>query len=1207
MKKTVTRRDDKMVDEQKKAKMITIDGNTAAATIAHALSEVIAIYPITPSSNMGEIADAKSADGETNIWGTIPDVVEMQSEGGASGAIHGAATAGSLTTTFTASQGLLLMIPNMFKIAGEMTSTVFHVSARTVATHALSIFGDHSDVMAVRSTGFGLIASGSIQEVLDISTIIHAATYECRVPFVEFFDGFRTSHEEQKVYEITFDQLRAMISEKHIADHRARSLSPDHPTLKGSSQNPDVFFQARETVNKYYLKAPEIVQKYMDKFYEVVGRRYNLFDYIGAPDAERVVIMMGSGAETMHETVDHLVAQGEKVGLIKVRLYRPFSTEALMKALPASARKIAVLDRTKEPGAIGEPLYIDIGMAVDEALEKGQTPFSERPTIVGGRYGLSSKEFNPPMAKAVLDNLKADKPKNHFTVGITDDVTFTSLEVDYSFDIEGDDTFRGMFYGLGADGTVGANKNSIKIIGENTDNFAQGYFVYDSKKAGAVTVSHVRFGPNEIRRPYLIRSANFVACHNFSFLEKYDMLSPAREGGIFLLNAPYGPDEVWDNIPVEVQQQIIDKKLKFFVIDAISLAKELGLGARINMIMQTAFFYISDILPKDEAIEKIKEAIVKTYGHKGEKIVNMNFRAVEGTIKNLHEVRYPEKATGKIKMPPTVPPEAPEFVQKVTGKIIAGKGDSIPVSDMPDDGTFPLGTTKYEKRNIAVEIPVWDDKACIQCGICSIVCPHAAIRMKIYDPEHLKGAPETFKSTEAMTKKYKGMKYTLQVAPEDCTGCELCVHACPAYAKDEQGQKTDRKAIYMQPQIPLREQEAKNFEFFLNIPDTEITLFNPATTKGSQLISPMFEFSGACAGCGETPYVKLVTQLFGDRALIGNATGCSSIYGGNLPTTPYTTRADGLGPAWSNSLFEDNAEFAFGMRLAVDNIRELALELLRQLAPDEYDEIKDADQTTQVAIEQQRGRIKKLREKLASNDDPRAKKLSEIADYLVKKSVWAFGGDGWAYDIGYGGLDHVMASGRDVNILVLDTEVYSNTGGQMSKASPRGAVAKFAAAGRPLPKKDLGLMLMPYGNVYVAQIAMGASHNQAVKAIVEAEQYDGPSIIIAFAHCIAHGVNMIQGLHEQKLAVDSGHWILYRFNPDLIKEGKNPLQLDSKAPSIDYADYAYNEVRFRTLKTSKPERAKMLLEEAQRDAYKRYNYYKQLAAIDYSKIYEKTE
>jgi len=1189
----------------KKRNMVTINGNTAAAHVAHALSEVIAIYPITPSSNMGEIADAKSADGEVNIWNTIPVVVEMQSEGGASGSVHGAATAGALTTTFTSSQGLLLMIPNMFKMAGEMTPTVFHVSARTIATHALSIFGDHSDVMAARSTGFGLIASGSVQEVMDLALITHAAALESRIPFVHFFDGFRTSHEEQKIEQLDFDDMRAMINEKAVAAHRERSLSPDHPTLKGSSQNPDVFFQARETVNKYYLRAPKIVQEIMNRFAGVVGRQYRLFDYVGAPDAERIVIMMGSGSETMHETVEYLNENGEKVGLIKVRLYRPFSVEALLSAIPKTVKKIAVLDRTKEPGAIGEPLYTDIQSAIAEGMKADFAPFAEYPLVVGGRYGLSSKEFNPPMAKAVLDNLKSSRPKNHFTVGITDDVTNTSLEVDYSFSLEGEDTFRGLFYGLGSDGTVGANKNSIKIIGENTDNYAQGYFVYDSKKAGAITVSHLRFGKRPLRRPYLITSAKFVACHNFSFLEKYDMLTPLAPGGTFLLTSPYGPDEVWDKMPIEVQQQILSKKAKFFVIDATALAKELGLGARINMIMQTAFFVISGILPKNDAIAAIKGALKKTYGHKGEKIIQMNYASVDAAVKNIRQVNYPNRATSRIKMPPIVPENSPEFVRHVTATIIAGNGDSLPVSAMPDDGVFPLSTTQYEKRNIAVEIPVWDKELCIQCGICSIMCPHASIRMKIYRPEILKNAPGAFKSVDAKTKQYEGMKYSLQVAPEDCTGCEICVHSCPVTGKDDAGNKTDHRAINMSPQIPLRGQEARNWEFFLSIPETDPTLYNIETVKGSQLVRPLFEFSGACAGCGETPYIKLVTQLFGDRAIIGNATGCSSIYGGNLPTTPYCQRSDGRGPAWSNSLFEDNAEFAFGMRLAIDKMNENAFELLQKLLPEDFEAIKNANQSTPIGIEQQRARVAAVKEKLSRIKNPEAEKLLTLADYLVKKSVWGFGGDGWAYDIGFGGLDHVLASGRNVNILVLDTEVYSNTGGQMSKSTPMGAVAKFAAAGKPIPKKDLGMLMMSYGTVYVAQVAFGSSHNQAVKAFVEAEKYDGPSIIIAYSHCIAHGIDMAHGLDEQKRAVDSAHWILYRYNPELIRQGKNPLQLDSKAPSISYKDYALGEVRFRTLVSSMPERAEQLLKIAQEDAYKRYNLYKQMASLDYSKIIEK--
>jgi len=1181
--KTASQIDRKAEKSAGKRRMVTIDGNTAAAYVAHATNEVIAIYPITPSSNMGEIADAKSAAGDKNIWGSIPVVVEMQSEGGASGAVHGAVTSGALTTTFTASQGLLLMIPNMFKIAGEMTPTVFHVSARAVATHALSIFGDHSDVMATRSTGFGLLSSNSVQEVMDLALISQAAALASRVPFVHFFDGFRTSHEVQKVEQITQDDMRALITEDMVAGQRQRALSPDRPTIKGTSQNPDVFFQGRETVNKYYLAAPAIVQEMMDKFAKVVGRKYNLFDYCGHPEAERVVIIMGTGAEVVQETVDHMVAQGEKVGMIKVRLYRPFSVEAFAKALPASVKKIAVLDRTKEPGAVGEPMYTDVQSALNEALLEGQTLFTKHPIVVGGRYGLGSKEFNPPMAKAVFDNLAQDDPKNHFTVGIKDDVTNLSLDPDLSFDIEGDN-FRGLFYGLGADGTVGANKNSIKIIGENTDNYAQGYFVYDSKKAGAITVSHVRFGKELIQKPYLINKAKFVACHNFSFVEKYEMAERLVEGGTFLLNAPYGADKIWDILPIEFQQELINKKAKFYVIDAIRLGKELGLGARINMIMQTAFFLISDILPKDAAVKAIKDAIVKTYGSKGDKVVNMNFSAVDGAAANIQEVKYPDKVTSTFKRPPIVPPTAPDFVKNVTAEIIAGRGDDLPVSAFPDDGTYMT------------------PDVCIQCNICSIVCPHAAIRPKLIEKDDLANAPESFKTIEAMTKPLKGMYYSLQVAPEDCTGCEVCVNACPAVAKDADGNKTDRKAINMAPQPPLREQEAKNWDFFLSLPETNPEKYKLATTKGSQFVKPLFEFSGACAGCGETPYVKLMTQLFGDRALCSNATGCSSIYGGNLPTTPYCQRSDGRGPAWSNSLFEDNAEFGFGMRLTADKLKEYGLELTQELVPRLYDEIAGADQTTQEGIEQQRARIVALKEQLSSmNGSDRVKALMNVADFLVNKSVWVIGGDGWAYDIGFGGLDHVLASGMNINVLVLDTEVYSNTGGQMSKATPRGSIAQFAAAGKPLGKKDLGLMMMAYNNVYVTQVAIGASHNQTVKAMVEAEQFQGPSLVLAYSHCIAHGIDMSKGLTNEENAVKSGHWLLYRFNPDLIDQGKNPLQLDSKEPSIPFKEYAYAENRFRRLVSQDKDRAKILAELGQRDCDRRWNLYRQLAAMDYSK------
>jgi pyruvate-ferredoxin/flavodoxin oxidoreductase len=1055
--------------------------------------------------------------------------------------------------------------------------------------------------MATRSTGFGLIASNSVQEVMDTALITQAASIESRIPFVHFFDGFRTSHEIQKVEEVTFDDMREMIDDNLVAQHRTRSLSPDFPTIKGTSQNPDVFFQSRETANKFYDATPDIVQKYMDKFAVITGRQYRLFEYIGQPDAENIIIVMGTGAEVVHETVDKLVEMGEKVGMIKVRLYRPFSMETLAKALPKTVKKIAVLDRTKEPGAVGEPLYSDVQTAINEALDNGIATFDKHPLIVGGRYGLGSKEFNPPMAKAVFDNLKVDEPKNHFTVGIKDDVTNTSLDPDESFELEGEN-FRGLFFGLGADGTVGANKNSIKIIGENTENYAQGYFVYDSKKAGAVTVSHVRFGKKLIQKPYLIKSAQFVACHNYSFLEKYDMIDKLKEGGTFLCNSPYPADKIWDTLPKEVQIQLIDRKAKFYVLDAIKLAKELGLGARINMIMQTAFFLISGILPKDEAIKAIKDSIVKTYGSKGEKIVNMNFSAVDGAMSVIEEVKIPSEVTSEISRPPIVPSFAPEFVQTVTSEIIAGRGDDLPVSAFPVDGTFPTGTTQYEKRNIAVDIPVWDEKTCIQCNICSIVCPHAAIRPKVYDKKYTENTPQEFKFVEAKTKQFDGMYYSLQVAPEDCTGCEICVNACPVVAKDEDGNKTDRKAINMYPQVPIREQEKINWDYFINeIPDPDISLFNMETVKGSQFVKPLFEFSGACTGCGETPYVELMTQLFGDRALCANATGCSSIYGGNLPTTPYCQRSDGRGPAWSNSLFEDNAEFGMGMRLTADKLNEYALNLVKELVPEMYDDIANSNQLSQLDIEAQREKVKILEDKLSGmKETKKVTALKSISNFLVKKSIWAIGGDGWAYDIGFGGLDHVLASGRNINLLVLDTEVYSNTGGQMSKATPRGSIAKFAAGGRPLAKKDLGLMMMSYGTVYVAQVAIGASHNQTVKAMVEAEKFDGPSLLICYSHCIAHGINMAHGLTAEDKAVKSGHWLMYRYNPELIEKGKNPHKLDSKAPTIPFEEYAYSEIRFRSLIGKDPVKAKELLKLSQEDCNRRWKLYSQLATMDYS-------
>ena len=1065
------------------AKKIMIDGNTAAATVAHATNEVCAIYPITPSSVMGEVADELSAAGVTNIFGTIPQVAEMQSEAGACGAVHGALTTGALTTTFTASQGLLLMIPNMYKIAGELSPTVFHVSARSIACQALSIFGDHSDVMAVRATGFGLVASSSIQEIMDFALISQAASLESRVPFVHFFDGFRNSHEVQKIEEVSRETMKKMISEDLVIAHRKRGMTPDNPIIRGTSQNPDVYFQGRETSNKYYVEAPGILQKQMDKFAELTGRQYRLFDYVGAPDAEKIIVIMGSGAETVHETVEYLCSQGEKVGVVKIRLYRPFDTKAFIAALPKTVKAIATLDRTKEPGAIGEPIYIDVRTAIGEAQSEKWLNVQGYPLILGGRYGLGSKEFTPASVKAVFDNLDADKPKNHFTVGINDDVTNTSLTVP-SFEIPSGDRIECMFYGLGSDGTVGANKNSIKVIGQETENYAQGYFVYDSKKAGAITVSHLRFGPEPIRSPYLCTKADFVACHNFSFLEKYDMLANAKDGATFLLNSPYGADEVWDHMPDEIEQQIIAKKIKFYVIDGIKLGKELGLGARINTLMQTCFFAISGVIPTDQAIEALKKAAKKTYGRKGDEVVQMNYRAIDAAVDGLQEVTVPDRPAGKMTKPPTVPAHAPDFVKNVTAKIIRQEGDTIPVSAMPDDGTWPVGTTKFEKRNIATEIPEWEPEVCAQCGMCSLVCPHAAIRVKAFEKAQLEGAPSGFKSIDAKGKDFKGLVYTVQVAPEDCTGCGLCVQVCPAKERDADKKETGRHAINMAPQIPLRAQEAANFDFFMGIPDMDPSLYNKATVKGSQFVRAMFEFSGACAGCGETPYVKLLSQLFGDRAFIGNATGCSSIYGGNLPTTPYTPREDGRGPTWSNSLFEDCAEFAFGMRLTVDKFKQAALELVDKALgcsectfcknnKDLLTAIREADQSTQSGIEEQRKRIAELKQKLTESDFPDRKQLLSLADYLVKKSVWGVGGDGWAYDIGYGGLDHVLASGRDINLLVMDTEVYSNTGGQASKATPMGAVAKFAASGKPQMKKDLGLMCMTYGNIYVAKVGHG--------------------------------------------------------------------------------------------------------------------------------------
>ncbi len=1177
-----------------KRKMVTVDGNTAAAYVAHKVNEVIAIYPITPASPIGEMADAWSAEGQTNIWGTVPLVAEMQAEGGAAGAIHGALQTGAVSTTFTASQGLLLMIPNLYKIAGELTPTVFHVAARSLAAQALSIFGDHSDVMAARATGFALMASCSVQEVMDFAIIAQAATLEARVPFIHFFDGFRTSHEINKIEQLTKEDLRAMIDDEFVRAHRARGLNPDNPFIRGTSQNPDVYFQGRETVNPYYLKTPAIVQKAMDKFAKLTGRQYHLFDYVGAPDAERVIVLMGSGAEVAHDTVDYLVARDEKVGVIKVRLYRPFSARDFVAALPETVKVVAALDRTKEPGSAGEPLYLDVVAALKE---QGR----ESVKVIGGRYGLSSKEFTPAMVKAIFDEMTRPEPKNHFTIGINDDVTHTSLEYDPAFNIEPDDVIRAIFFGLGSDGTVGANKNTIKIIGEETDLYAQGYFQYDSKKSGSVTVSHLRFGPRPIRQTCLISKANFVACHQFTFLEKFDVLEAALPGATFLLNAPYEADEVWDKLPRKVQEEIIAKKLDFYVIDAYKIAKEVGLGGRINTIMQTCFFALSGVLPRDEAIAKIKEAIKKTYAKRGEEVVRMNYEAVDQALAHLHKIEVPAEATSTIEMPPVVPPEAPEFVQKVTAKMIARKGDELPVSAMPADGTFPSGTTQWEKRNIALEIPVWEPDLCIQCGKCAMACPHAAIRIKVYDEKYLENAPATFKSTDARGRKFKGMKYTIQVAPEDCVGCMLCVEVCPAHDKAN----PERKALNMHPQPPLREQERLNWDYFLKeIPDYDRTKVNVKSVAESQLLRPLFEFSGACAGCGETPYLKLMSQLFGDRAVVANATGCSSIYGGNLPTTPWSYNGEGRGPAWNNSLFEDNAEFGYGFRLTLDKqeqfARELLLKLRDRIGAELVDAILNADQYSEEGYLAQRERVAELRERLKAMDDPDAVQLLSLSSVLVRRSVWIVGGDGWAYDIGYGGLDHVLAQRRDVNILVLDTQVYSNTGGQMSKATPLGAMAKFAAAGKPLPKKDLGLMAMSYGDVYVAQVAMGYSDVKTLRAFIEAESYPGTSIIIAYSHCIAHGIPMEKGFEQQKKAVLSGAWPVYRYDPRRLEKGLNPLQLDYKEPSLPIEEYMYNEVRFRALRQTHPEVAERLLKEAQKEAIRRWNFYKQLASLDYS-------
>ena len=1174
---------------------IILDGNEAAASVAYRLSEVIAIYPITPSSPMGEWADQWRSEGKKNIWGAVPDVVEMQSEGGAAGALHGALGAGVLGTTFTASQGLLLMIPNMFKIAGELTAAVIHVAARTVATHALSIFGDHSDVMAARSTGFAMLASNSVQEAHDSALIAHAATLESRIPFLHFFDGFRTSHEVNKIIPLLDEDLRAIVDERFVRQHRERALSPDRPVLRGSAQNPDVFFQAREAANPFYRACPQIVQDVMDRFAKQTGRGYHLFDYVGAPDAERVVMLMGSGAGAAGECLNALEKAGEKVGLLKVRLYKPFALEAFFAALPATVCGIAVLDRTKEPGSVGEPLYQDIVTAfMERQASNGGRPM---PRIIGGRYGLSSKEFTPAMVKAVFDELKKPEPQNHFTIGIRDDVTHTSLDYDRAFSTEDPRTVRALFYGLGSDGTVGANKNSIKIIGKGTNNYAQGYFVYDSKKAGAITVSHVRFGPEQIASTYLISKASFVACHQFPFIDRVDVLSAAEPAATFLLNAPFGQEEIWSHLPRQVQQTIIDKKLKFYLIDAYGVAREAGMGSRINTIMQTCFFAISGVLPRGEAIAAIKHAIQETYGKRGEAVVQKNFAAVDQALSHLHQVKVPEKVSATFDVLPPVPARAPAFVREVVGTIIAGNGDALPVSALPIDGTFPTATAQWEKRNIAQQIPVWDAELCIQCGKCVMVCPHAVIRAKVYDSSLLSNAPPTFKTAKPCWREFASLGYTLQVAPEDCTGCRLCVEICPAKSKSE----VKHKAINMEMQAPLRQQESANWEFFLSLPEFDRERISHTQVKDTQLLEPLFEFSGACAGCGETPYIRLLTQLFGDRLLIANATGCSSIYGGNLPTTPYTVNRQGRGPAWSNSLFEDNAEFGLGMRLAMDQQAVFAHHLLTQLSGRLggvlVSGLREADQSKEAGIKAQRQRVAELKGKLAGIDSAEARALLAVADALVRKSVWIVGGDGWAYDIGAAGLDHVLGSGRNVNLLVLDTEVYSNTGGQMSKATPRGSVAKFATGGKQTAKKDLAMEAISCGYVYVARVAMGGGDTHTLKAFQEAEAHDGPSLIIAYSHCIAHGYDLGFGLNQQKNAVLSGYWPLVRYNPALRLAGKNPFQLDSKPPSIPLKQYAYQEARYTMLAQSDPKAARELLRAAQDDVERQWRVYSSRAAM----------
>lgn len=1171
-----------------------MDGNEAAALVAYRLSELIAIYPITPSTPMGELADEWAHEGKTNLWQGVPKIVEMQSEAGVAGAVHGMLQSGGLATTFTASQGLLLMIPVMYKIAGQLIPFCMHVAARSLATHGLSIFGDHSDVMAARQTGFAMLCSASPQEAHDFAAVAHAATLASRVPFMHFFDGFRTSHEVNDVRILPTEALEAMVYDEMVRGHYSRAMTPDHPTIRGTAQNPDAFFQTREAANPYYDALPALIQSKFDRLASLTGRKYSLFEYAGHPEAERVIVVMGSGAETIETTVQYLVEKGEKVGVVKVRLYRPFDTSAFVASLPSSAKVLAVLDRTKEPGSAGEPLYLDVVAAL---AERGTDKWrrGEEPIVTRGRFGLASKEFTPAMVDAIYRELTAGAPKQQFTVGIEDDITGLSLPVDESFQLPSQGLTQAVFFGLGSDGTVGANKNTIKIISKRTGYHTQAYFVYDSKKAGAVTVSHLRFGAEDIRAPYLVTQADFVGCHQFHLLEQQPVLDHAREGGVFLLNSPYGPEEIWNHISAETQKSIIDKKLRFYVIDGYKVARETGMGGRINTIMQTCFFALSDVLPTDQAISEIKEAIFKSYSRKGAELVKRNNDAVDRALANLYEVVVPTAVSGS-EREPIVSLLAPDFVRKVSAPLLAGRGDSLPASSLPVDGVWPTGTSKWEKRNLAQDLPVWDASICIQCNKCIIVCPHAAIRAKHYPAEALKDAPETFRSVPFRSQDVVGHRYTIQVAPEDCTGCRLCINVCPA--KDKTNPK--HKALDAAPQAPLRETERANFDFFLNLPNPDRTRIKPTLVKDSQFCEPLFEFSGSCVGCGETPYIKLVSQLFGDRAVIANATGCSSIYGGNLPTTPYTKNADGRGPAWANSLFEDNAEFGLGLRLGIDNKRHIAESLLRHaqewVGADLVQALLHDPQDSEAAIAGQRRRVEELRSRLSSVPEPTRSRLDTVADYLVKKSVWIFGGDGWAYDIGFGGLDHVLSLGENVNILVLDTEVYSNTGGQQSKSTPIGAVAKFAAGGKARAKKDLGLHAINYRDVYVARVALGAKDSQTVLAFNEAESYPGTSIIIAYSHCIAHGYNLANGLQQQKLAVETGYWPIYRFDPRRRNQGLNPLTLDSAAPKQPLEKFTENEIRYRALQSASPGRAKDLAELAQEQVNSRYAYYQQLAS-----------